>query len=125
MKHSSGFRRASVLVYSFILLGAATLLLLKDGVKGVLTVAPGGDRSPCHRHLSNTCRSNNPAASVGETIIITQSFQLKFIPSPLSRAGLEGLGGFRAWQLVTTSVEIKAAEQRAQVRDGGSPEKCR
>lgn len=45
MKHSSGFRRASVLVYSFILLGAATLLLLKDGVKGVLTVAPGGDRS--------------------------------------------------------------------------------
>lgn len=87
MKHSSGFRRASVLVYSFILLGAATLLLLlKDSVKGVLTVAPGGDRSPCHRHLSNTCRSNNPAASVGETIIITQSFQLKFIPSPLCLA---------------------------------------
>lgn len=87
MKHSSGFRRASVLVYSFILLGAATLLLLlKDGVKGVLTVAPGGDRSPCHRHLSNTCRSNNPPASVGETIIITQSFQLKFIPSPLCLA---------------------------------------
>lgn len=89
MKHSSGFRRASVLVYSFILLGAATLLLLlllKDGVKGVLTVAPGGDRLPCHRHLSNTCRSNNPPASVGETIIITQSFQLKFIPSPLCLA---------------------------------------
>lgn len=125
MKHSSGFRRASVLVYSFILLGAATLLLLKDGVKGVLTVAPGGDRSPCHRHLSNTCRSNNPPASVGEMIIITVLSAEVYSLSFMSRAGLEGLGGFRAWQLVTTSVEIKAAEQRAQVRDGGSPEKCR
>lgn len=57
MKDSLSFQRVGALFFLLFFLPPFLFLLLKDGVKGVLTVAPGGESLP--RRFNNVCGSNN------------------------------------------------------------------